>query len=476
VRSPATPAVGLAASIGTLLAGTGVAQGLSAAALPVLTRLYVPEDFGVLAFFGAAAMLTGLVVTGRYELAIPIVEMDDEARDLLRLATTLGLAASALLLLVGFWSFSRMQIPAWSALAWLAPSLALTSLYQPLSYWFTRRFRFRAVAITRVLQSAATLLVQLALGVAGRANAPALIAGVVAGQAAATVGLEVTVRREVPVRGRLGPGLARARDLAHRHRRFPQFTMLAGLLQVGADQAPLMVTPFFLGPSVAGTYALPARLLSAASSLLSGSTAQAFYPTAARQLDAGRLGSACLELHRSLLRIATTPILLIAIVAPQVAGLAFGTQWTDSGEWFRLLVPWSLTALSFGPITQVLLVLERQRDSLVLQAVLVAGTLTALVVGASVLPARGAILLFSATGAAIRIVGIELAARAAGAPRWQSIRIFATELGRALPFVMLAAAVKVSIPGSTVALVAVAALTAIHAGLQLREHRRATDR
>ncbi|MCA9753087.1 MAG: oligosaccharide flippase family protein, partial [Gemmatimonadetes bacterium] len=373
----------LASSIATLLAGTGLAQVITIAALPVLTRLCAPDAFGVLAFFGAVAMLAGLVVTGRYELAVPIVESEVEAHRLVRLATTIGLTVAVAVGLAGTGFFATREPAAMRSLVWLAPSLLLTSLYQPLSYWFTRTSRFRAVSVSRVLQSVGTAAAQIAAGAAGFVDARALVLGALAGQVAATAGLEVAAAKDLPLRERVGPlGHGRSRALAREHRGFPQFTAAAGFLQLAAEQAPLLIIPFAFGSALAGTYALPARLLAAAVSLLSGSAAQAFYPEAAREHRARSLAPACRAMHESLLRFALVPIAVAAVVAPEAAALAFGDEWRESGQWFRLLVPWFVASLSFGPIAQVWLLLGRQRDALAWHAVVLGASVAALAVGA----------------------------------------------------------------------------------------------
>ena len=54
----------------TLMVGSTLAQAIPIAITPILTRLYTPEDFGVLALFIAITSILGSVVNGRYEQAI----------------------------------------------------------------------------------------------------------------------------------------------------------------------------------------------------------------------------------------------------------------------------------------------------------------------------------------------------------------------------------------------------------------------
>jgi O-antigen/teichoic acid export membrane protein len=63
----------------TLMTGTTIAQSIPVAITPILTRLYTPEDFGLLAVFVALTAILGSIANGRYELAIMHPEKDEES-------------------------------------------------------------------------------------------------------------------------------------------------------------------------------------------------------------------------------------------------------------------------------------------------------------------------------------------------------------------------------------------------------------
>ena len=62
-----------------LVGGTAGSQVIAMAAAVILTRLYGPESFGVLATFVSILALLNVVSSLRYELAIAVPEYDDEA-------------------------------------------------------------------------------------------------------------------------------------------------------------------------------------------------------------------------------------------------------------------------------------------------------------------------------------------------------------------------------------------------------------
>ena len=86
-----------------LAGGTAGSQVITVAAAPILTRLYGPESFGVLATYVSILALLNVVSSLRYELAIAVPEDDDEAIALVWLCFVLVAISTALQLWGAFW-------------------------------------------------------------------------------------------------------------------------------------------------------------------------------------------------------------------------------------------------------------------------------------------------------------------------------------------------------------------------------------
>ena len=82
----------------TLLTGTTIAQAIPIAVTPILTRLYTPEEFGLLALFIAITAILGSISNGRYELAIMLPHSDEDAINIAALALLITIVFSIILL------------------------------------------------------------------------------------------------------------------------------------------------------------------------------------------------------------------------------------------------------------------------------------------------------------------------------------------------------------------------------------------
>lgn len=171
-----------------LVGGTASAQILLVLAAPVLTRLYTPEDFGLLAVYASLLALIGVVSSLRYELAIPLPEDEVEAANVAVLCLILvglsTLLTGVLVWLLGSMVAEALGVPTLANYLWLLPvGVLLSGAYSVFNYWAVRTKRFTAIAGTKLRQALAILAIQLA---AFKLGGIALLFGQVAGQGVGT--------------------------------------------------------------------------------------------------------------------------------------------------------------------------------------------------------------------------------------------------------------------------------------------------
>jgi len=347
-------------NVALLSAGTALGQGIVVLASPVLTRLYAPEDFGVLAVYMALVSVVSTVASLRYELAIPLPERDADARSLLQLALVLVLAVSVVLAgVVGFWGGALaawLKVPALEPYIWLVPAgVALVGAYQALTYWAVRQGAFGAVARTKLSQGLGNVLTQVLLGLLG-SKAAGLLVGDVAGRSA---GIATLARRAGFVGKVEGHRLA---AVAVRYRKFPLLSAGSSLINAAGLQLPQLLLAGFYGPQVAGWYLLVQRVMGSPTSLVGQATAQVYLREAARLRREApeRLRALYFATGRKLLLLGAVPIGAVGLVAPWVFAPIFGRAWETAGRYMQVLVPLFVLQFVVYPLSQTLNVLERQ--------------------------------------------------------------------------------------------------------------------
>ena len=117
------PKNNFARGVSVLVGGTAGAQLVVLLAAPLLTRLYSPEDFGILAVYVGILSLLSVIASFKYELAIPLPEHENEvvAVTLLSFFLVLVIATlSGLLVIFAGESLAELlKVPALADYLWL---------------------------------------------------------------------------------------------------------------------------------------------------------------------------------------------------------------------------------------------------------------------------------------------------------------------------------------------------------------------
>jgi O-antigen/teichoic acid export membrane protein len=362
-----------------LSGGTMAGQLLLVACSPILTRLYGPEAFGVLAVFTALTTILGGLMTLCYLYAVPVCRDDEDALAMAAVAMGAVLLLDLLLVLVlalgGEPLAAWLGMPGFAALLWYAPFYLLfwgASLV--LSHWSIRRGTYRRNALSSLVQFATQAGAQLGLGLLG-GGAGALVLGYSLGP----------IARCLVFRRSFGPadrallralGWRRMRAQARAHRGYPLLTAPATLLESVASMLPAVLVAVLHGPVAAGWFGLgqritgmPVRMLAeAGSNVFLGEIAQAERAAIYRLFRRTALRFTALGL------VGMLPLLL---AGPPLFALVFGEPWREAGIMVQLLVPLHLARFVVVPISQTLNVLGRQNLRLV------ASLLTTLALAAS---------------------------------------------------------------------------------------------
>ena len=349
--------------------GIAAGQFIILIASPILTRLYGPEDFGVLAVFASLLGVLGVIASLRYQLAIPLPENDEEAANVtvLSLVVVLGMAllTAAITIPLRHPIAEALNTPLLAKYIWLLPlGLLLMGIYQVFNYWAIRAKAYSVIARAKLTQSLAMVAVQ----VLGYAIGPlALLLGRVVGQAAATttLGSLALVNRREAFRHTTLSGVRKA---SARYCDFPLYSSWAGLLNAAGIRTPPLLFAIFYSANAAGLYMLASRVITLPMALVGAAIADVFVPNAVEAVRGGRLRDSVASLQRHLAWIALPPAALLFLAAPEAFRIVFGAGWEQAGHMVRWLTPMLFLQFIVSPLARIFTVLEKQRLGLVLQA------------------------------------------------------------------------------------------------------------
>lgn len=361
---------GFGRAVGTLVGGTAFAQAVMVLALPVLTRLYTPEQFSVLAVYVSLLGMLSVIGCLRFEIAIPLPERDEDAASLLVLAVASGLILSlltgGLVFVHGGGLADQVGIPELSPYLWMVPvGMWMASAYAATQYWATRKKNFTRIARTRMAQAIGGVGMQVGAGFLATGSI-GLLAGHMVSSGAGFLSLGHQFWRQD--RGLLrSVNLESLRKVAIRYQRFPKYATFEAFANSAGSQLPVIViAALAIGPE-AGFLLLATRVMAAPMALVGSSYGQAYLAHAPTHLREGRLGAFTENVLEGLLKIGVGPLLFMGIVATPVIAIVFGKEWVRTGELIMWLTPWCVLKFLSSPVSMVMHVKQQQRLMLLMQ-------------------------------------------------------------------------------------------------------------
>jgi O-antigen/teichoic acid export membrane protein len=361
---------GILRSVGILVGGSAISQGIVVAALPIVTRLYTPSDFSVLAVFMSLLSIICVAACLRFDIAIPIPQTDSDAINILGLAllsTVLVSSLVAICILAG-----AAQIAGWfnqpklQPYLWLLPlGVLLAGAYSALQFWFVRKKEFSAIARNRIGQSFACVCTQLGFAWFGWIPV-GLLLGQLLNSGAGCIGLASRLARR-------DRALLQYVDwsqmslLWSKYSRFPKYSTFEALSNTAATYIPIVMIAATATRPEAGYLVLAMAAVQAPMALFGGAIAQVYLSRAPDEYRAGKLNAFTIGMVGNLLKGGVGPLIFVGIAAPSFFPLIFGRDWYRAGVLVAWMTPWSIMQFVSVPVSMALHVTGNQRVALLLQ-------------------------------------------------------------------------------------------------------------
>lgn len=353
----------------TLMTGTTVAQAIPIAITPILTRMYSPEDFGVLALFIAITTIFGSVANGRYELAIMLPTEDDDAINIAAMGLLIATALSVLLLFPAVFlndyigdKLDNQFIKYW---LYFVPAVVwLLGLYNILNYLNNRKKAYKDMAKATIYKSVAQASVQLGVGTF-KATAGGLISGQIASNLVANTRLALNAKRQYQLSSISWVEMKR---LSKRYIDFPKYSMWATLSNTLSYQLLNVLITLFYSVATLGFYSLAQKILGMPSSLIGGSIGQIYFQQATiEKNETGKATKIFKSTTKKLVLLSCAFFIPLYFILPLVFAIAFGEQWRVAGEYAQLILPIFIFRFVSGALSTTNSVFEKQGLSLLWQ-------------------------------------------------------------------------------------------------------------
>jgi O-antigen/teichoic acid export membrane protein len=349
----------------TLLWGTGGAKLLAVASIPIITRLYSPEDYSVLALYISFVIIGSSILTLRYTQAIPLPKTDGVAINLLVLCVKLVLALGFVLGCILFFYaeslfrvFSVEELTPWWGL--VAIGFIGTALYEVLTLWATRKGEFKALAYSQFFQSLSGTSVKIIAGLLSF-KPYGLFIGQLISQTAGVIQLGRSACRDYK-KYRVKVKQSRQVKLALYYRAFVYFRLPSQLLLNLSMQAPILIAASMYEKGDVGQLSLAMIALSLPVSVIGQSVSQSYYSAVAKlgKQNLDTIMGVTLSTQLKMFSVGLPLVLFGYIFLEYIFIYVFGDEWSDAGRYASVLSIYLLFAFTSSPFVQVLNIVSDQ--------------------------------------------------------------------------------------------------------------------
>jgi O-antigen/teichoic acid export membrane protein len=415
-----------------LFGGNILGQLIVVLSAPILTRIYSPEDFGLLGSFMAVIAVFGVLSTLRYESAIVLETSVIGATTVIALCMVLivfsATVASAFFYLLYWAKLLPAEMLLLDEFIWLLPfGLLSMSLYKVVTWIAVKAQQLEAIGVARLQQNTVMVTMQTILGGIGFGPA-GLILGQLVGVSSGIIRLSSNLKfRRIYRLTRFQKSYIKYMSL--KYKRFFKYSLPGDIFNVLAQQLPVILLASLFSPAIAGFYVLADKVFRSPLAMISDGVGKSIMSVAVVSKERGTLGVFALLFFKPLVRLSSAGFMLFAAVAPSVFGFMFGLNWVEAGVYAQLMTPLFFTIFIFVPVLTLLVILERQKHEILFQASLFTVVLSGLVIGYFTSDARATIMVLSVGGALVYSVFGIWTLILAGVTTRQLMSFFLNEIG-----------------------------------------------
>ena len=348
----------------TLSGGVAFAQALPLLFYPVLSRIYTPGEFGLLAVVTSIVSVLAVAGSGKYESAILVARDREEAARLAVLSVGLGLLTMAVVALL--LPFSRplaalMGEPMLAGWLWVCPLSAFCLIvFNVYNEWCVRGKMWGALSVNKIVNAGAITLAKVALGFV-RLCSQGLVVGDLVGRAVSAAGCIVrawhgdgALFRQVRWRG-----LVRC---AKEYREFPLYTMPGRLLNtLGQSMPPILLTAYF-GSEAAGSFSMAMLVFVLPITVIGNSLGDVYRQRAAEEMAAtGNCRKSYDRMLRTTLLAGVAALAAVVWFLPWLMGFVLGAEWVVAGRYAQILAPMMVLSFVANPLSCLFIVADRLR-------------------------------------------------------------------------------------------------------------------
>ncbi len=326
----------------SLATGTLVAQGITIACAPIITRLYTPEEYGIYTLFLSISSFIAIIAMFRYENAIVLPKSDKEAIKLISLCIcnlfltfTICFIVFLILYLIIAPDAPKGHISNWFLL--IPFFIVIQGFRMIANNWDTRKNRFKEISSGNIIRSATSNSSNILMGSTQLLSKGGLIIGAVFGQMLESLYLLIANFKTI----KLSVKTLNFNDVKTqflKHIIFFKINTPHILIDSLRNYVSPIVISFYFSEQILGYYSLMFSIVMLPVTLIGAVISKVYYSRLAykyaRNEDVMPLTVSVLKVN---LLLAAIPAAIVFFFGEELFSFVFGANWQMAGQYASYL-------------------------------------------------------------------------------------------------------------------------------------------
>ncbi len=352
-------------SVTKVLAGSVFAQGLTILILPLLSRLYTPAEYGTYGLVMVVVGISSVLATFQLHHAIVLPKHDSHSFALFSLSSYGALAGGVFIFVCGFAYSIYNQSDYFLYPVMVGLAVAVTGLGQSVQGLAIRSKGFSYIGLASVLRVAFMATIQVTFGIFG-AGAYGLLLGYIIGE---VIVIGTLWKFAIPklLKQVRRVSLVNKFALIKRYRSFVTYGTAQEVMNSASQGLPVIILGAYFSQAVVGYYSFANRILLSPVESVANAVRQVLSQRFAVNIRVPSLIKS--DFKFATIFLALPALLCVTFLMPRMADVfsfIFGEAWRESGNYGGWLIIWLAFVVFNVPSTMVLRTLKRQKESFIL--------------------------------------------------------------------------------------------------------------
>ena len=365
-----------------------ITQFIPIVTAPILTRIYTPNDYGVLGILMSITSLFSVFSTMGYSNAIIIAKTDEETNKVvgLCLKSVLVVSSVSLIIVMFFKNFlaNSFNIKDFKTLLILVPiSILLSGIASVFSLLATRYKYFKIISINRVVSAVFSAVISIVLGLIYK-SIIGLVLGFIFSQLINSFILLLFLRKIHKFPTLIEYLKQNTNQTATSFSNFPKYVLLSDFINNFSNLIPVFVLSSYAAfpNATIGFYNMSNRILGLPIGLISNSIGDVFKQRAASDYNEfGTCRPIFIKTFKALLISSIIPFAILILFGADIFAFAFGEKWRGAGEYSQILGVMFFFRFTVSPLTYVFYIANKQRLDLYLHLLFIVVGFLSLFIG-----------------------------------------------------------------------------------------------